>query len=167
MSGVLTHIIPADPWHRPSSEPLDAALAFVRANLHANAEAKTCEDVPQAFFGPETRFATVCPACGAELDVYQFTDGLGDTYDAADAGTRSLPFTTPCCNTAIQATDFDFPIVWASERPDEPEWQHYKVAGIARADISLWNFLRLISVADRDQISALMGCPIKLLWYGT
>lgn len=166
MTDTITDIVPADAWHLPSAGQLAAALQFVRSNLDDNAEAKSHGELPQAFFGPETRFATSCPACSASLDVFQFTGGLGDTYDAADAKMRSLPFTTPCCHAVVQATDFDFPIVWADEHPDEPEWKHYNVAGFARAAITLWNFPRLISAAERDQISALMSCPVKLLWYG-
>ncbi len=166
MTTALTHVVPDDAWHAPSPAQLKAALAFVSDNLHADTNAKLGEALPGAYLSPETRFAAVCPACHAELDFYQFTDSLGDAYDAADASTRSLPYKAPCCGVVVQATDFDFPIIWASERPDEPDWQNYKVAAFARADLCLWEFPRLLSAKERDQIGALLGCPIKLVWYG-
>ena len=166
MGCVLTHVVPSDPWHLPSPEQLDSALTFVRESLHADSKAQAHGHLPQAFFGPETRFATTCPACGTQLDFEEYTSALADAYDGADASLRSLPYTTPCCNKVRQATDFDFPIVWANERPNEPEWRDYKVAAFARADVCLWDFRRLISTAERAQINAAMGCPIKLVWYG-
>ena len=166
MGAALTHVIPDDPWHVPSPSQLDAASALVKAHLHADSDAKVHGDLPQTLIGPETRFAATCPACGAVLDIDAFIGALGDAYDAANAADHSLPLTTPCCNAVQQIADFNFPIPWASERPDEPEWRDYQVAAFARASVTLWDFPRLITAAERAQLSAAMGCPVKLVWYG-
>ena len=70
----------------------------------------------------------------------------------------------PCCAAVVNLTDFEFP--FPNHVPfDDPKRRLYQAAAFARTDLCLWDFDRLFTDREHDQLTILFTCPIKTIWY--
>ncbi|MEZ4340150.1 MAG: hypothetical protein R3B82_26305 [Sandaracinaceae bacterium] len=114
MSSTSLRYIPADPDFVPTAEDRDRAVAralerFPRAR---EVELRVTPRVQLVDCG-ESFEQVRCPACGEDLEIDSWQDGMSAAFDGDGFG--DLAWTTPCCGaeTSLNALDYSWPMGFA------------------------------------------------------
>lgn len=165
MSDDLTHIVPADAWHVPPDENLDAVAAYCREHIHDEVKIEPAEGDLIGFHGSGD-VLLLCPACKTvHGNADWFFEAFGVAYDKLGPSNHGAPITAPCCGEVSDATAFGFPSHGISLAPKDTRYELYQSAAFGRASVCIWNAPEPLTAGQRDEISRLMGCPVKLVLF--
>ncbi|WP_435154369.1 hypothetical protein [Amycolatopsis sacchari] len=107
MSENLLHVVPTDPFWRPSADVADRAAAVVARLVAADSVVTVEFHRAAAFIHSGSNLERVeCPHCGANLE--RWADLMPDDYDD---GFDDLAVRLPCCgaDTSLDTLRFDWP----------------------------------------------------------
>ena len=140
-------VVAVDPLAKPPRERIDAAFSLLQ-ELRPDAEDPELhvDDMP-AFFDCGSNFENVfCPFCEAALDYSWWSDALNRWWKSEDR--RQLAVETPCCHreTSLNGLDYNAPQAFAC------------------VGMELMNPGYDLEPAERQQVEAALGLPVRVIW---
>jgi hypothetical protein len=165
------YVAPADAWHVPSPDRLEAAWTHFRTHINRFVSPlEPATDFPQFHVDLENLPEPTCPNCRHVHPGQVVVDVFGPVYSRLreDPGSpRSLDIVAPCCGAHITLDAFEYPAVElrGHEGDEHADWKVYRTAGFSRVDICLWDHDLFLNAAQRDDMARLLGCPIQLIWH--
>jgi len=139
-------VIAADPLAVPPKERAEAAFNLLKTMRPDGEDPKLYLSDKPDFFHCGANFAHVfCPFCGTEIREW-WEKPINDWWNSADR--RDLLVVTPCCGRATTLNDLDY------SRPQ----------GFACVAITLRNPYSDIEPEERQQVEAVLGLPVRLIW---
>lgn len=153
MSDSFLRVIPEDPGFVPKSAASAEAQALLRGALSPAATAGgplqirgQLHDAVQFVDAGDLFERVQCPHCAAELDLDWWSSAMGD---ADDAGFERLQVDLPCCEQAasLNGLNYSFP------------------QGFSKYILEVTNpGVDSLDPALIEQLSAALGCPVRLIW---
>ena len=139
-------VIAANPLVVPTKERAEAAFNLLKAmRPDAQAPELYLSDKPD-FFHCGTNFGNVfCPFCETEIREW-WREPINDWWTSADR--RDLSVVTPCCGRSTTLNDLDY---------DRPQ-------GMACVAITLRNPGSDLEPEERQQVEAVLGLPVRIIW---
>jgi hypothetical protein len=138
-------VAPCDPYFIPSAERQTAAFELLKS-LRPRAQNWELQvsETPEFFVSPEGFETIFCPFCATDVKEFWFEEM--DRWHATDR--RSLETTTPCCKRQISLNDLDYV---------QPQ-------AFACFAVELMRGGPDLEPAEREQVEAALGAPVRTFW---
>jgi hypothetical protein len=142
------------------------AISYIKANVHSDVDFSE-DELPGLVGNPwATRFAMKCPSCGNVSEEFDWVaDAIETNWARLSEDRDAIRPVAPCCDAPVSIFDLTFPCPWADERPAQPDWRLYEVAGFSRFAITLTNRDAPVEKDHLRAVEAIIGCPMKLIYY--
>ena len=158
--------MPADPWHVPPADRLDAAIGLLRDRMPLSETALAVRDQPEVLWPDENWGGVACPRCGEEWEDDWWWEAA---EQAIEDGPSALTLPAPCYGEIVSFLDLD----WRDGQPaglarctltviDPPSVDEIGVFDPTGSDDALAGRYDAFLAEVQTELAAVLGCPVRL-----